>query len=504
MKTSSPKWIAPRYRPWPFLLALASIALIDSRSPALSQPAPAEDPRAALFQAVGGLDAVRGLDALSFALDGASANALQGYSAAAVDNPAQDGHFAVRGAFDLAKPLIAQENVQEVSGGLRLHFGATYKDGVLRTKVFAAGYYADQAVERGPALAQLVDLPSRYLPPLFLRRLLDSPDAPVKRAEDPRYLSVGKPEQGLRIRLAEDGLGLAELLAMQPDPLDGRTEVSYRYFGNRRIKGLVFPERIEVWRRGRRALELYARRIEPGRGPTEGDFATAGLRKEDVPTPPVASPLGDGIYEVRGVAGGPTYRGPLLLTSKEVVVFDAPANPASAKDVLAAIRKVSSGLPIRFLVLSHFHADHASGAVAYADEGVEIWVPSGSAAVVQRYLAAAGKKVDPARIREIKEKTPLPLLDTGRVVEVLPIAGTPHVEAALVVHDRRTRTLFEGDLFSDLTPFNQNFAFFADWVESQRLDVDRIVGIHHPPLSRGDIMARRRAFGGFASWIDGK
>src|SRR3954451_19957121 len=58
----------------------------------------------------------------------------------------------------------------------------------------------------------------------------------------------------------------------------------------------------------------------------------------------------------------------VIIGDKCIVVSDATATPAMAKDLIARIRTVSKK-PIRYVLLTHYHAVRVLGASAYAAEG---------------------------------------------------------------------------------------------------------------------------------------
>lgn len=78
-----------------------------------------------------------------------------------------------------------------------------------------------------------------------------------------------------------------------------------------------------------------------------------------------------------------------VVTPAGVVIFDALATPALAEAMLNAIRKITSQ-PIRYVILSHYHADHIYGAQVFKAAGAAIWARSEG----RQYLAS-----DPARER---------------------------------------------------------------------------------------------------------
>lgn len=61
-----------------------------------------------------------------------------------------------------------------------------------------------------------------------------------------------------------------------------------------------------------------------------------------------------------------------VVTSDAVVVFDALGTPPLGRAMIAAIRKVTP-LPIKRVIVSHYHADHVYGLQESKREGAEIW-----------------------------------------------------------------------------------------------------------------------------------
>ena len=61
-----------------------------------------------------------------------------------------------------------------------------------------------------------------------------------------------------------------------------------------------------------------------------------------------------------------------VLTKDGVVVIDALGTPALGNAFLKAIKKITS-LPIKRVIVTHYHADHFYGLQAFKDAGAEIW-----------------------------------------------------------------------------------------------------------------------------------
>jgi glyoxylase-like metal-dependent hydrolase (beta-lactamase superfamily II) len=84
-------------------------------------------------------------------------------------------------------------------------------------------------------------------------------------------------------------------------------------------------------------------------------------------------------YYVQGEAGaassaneGYMSNAGFVVTDAGVVVFDSLGTPVLAHKLVAAIKTVTS-LPIKRVIVSHYHADHIYGLQVFKDMGVEIW-----------------------------------------------------------------------------------------------------------------------------------
>ncbi len=76
-----------------------------------------------------------------------------------------------------------------------------------------------------------------------------------------------------------------------------------------------------------------------------------------------------------------------VVTRDGVVVFDTLGTPALARKMIGEIRKLTR-LPIRRVIVSHWHADHYYGLQAYKDLGAEIWAHEAAKSVLGSDAAA--------------------------------------------------------------------------------------------------------------------
>src|SRR5262245_51525997 len=99
--------------------------------------------------------------------------------------------------------------------------------------------------------------------------------------------------------------------------------------------------------------------------------------------------LSPSAYFVRGEAGLPslenrgfTSNAGFVVTTEGVVVFDSLGTPTLGQELLDAIRRITP-LPVRRVIVSHYHADHFYGLALFKAGGAEIWAHKGARAYLE-------------------------------------------------------------------------------------------------------------------------
>lgn len=164
----------------------------------------------------------------------------------------------------------------------------------------------------------------------------------------------------------------------------------------------------------------------------------------------------------------------IVIGDDAVMVIDTQATPVMAQDVIRRIREVTDK-PIRYVVLSHYHAVRVLGASAYQPQHI-IASQDTYDLIVERGEADKASEIGrfPRLFRNV-ESVPQGLTwptitFSGRMtlwlgkleVQILQL-GRGHTKGDTVVWLPGERTLFSGDLVEfDATPYAGD-AYFQDW-----------------------------------------
>ncbi|HJV74823.1 MAG TPA: MBL fold metallo-hydrolase [Noviherbaspirillum sp.] len=169
-----------------------------------------------------------------------------------------------------------------------------------------------------------------------------------------------------------------------------------------------------------------------------------------------------------------------VVTRDGVVVFDALATPALGEAMIKAIRKITP-LPIRHVIVSHYHADHFYGLQPLKAAGAEIWAHQNA----QAYIDSDSARERLAQRRQalapwVDEKTQLLPADRwldfngaktlrfelgGLHFRVIDTSGA-HSSDDLMLAVEEDAMLFAGDLFfTGRIPFVGN-ADSKIWLEA--------------------------------------
>ncbi len=164
----------------------------------------------------------------------------------------------------------------------------------------------------------------------------------------------------------------------------------------------------------------------------------------------------------------------IVIGDDAVMVIDTQATPAMAQDVIRRIREVTDK-PIKYVVLSHYHAVRVLGASAYQPEHIiasqdtrDLIVERGEqdkASEIGRFprLFQNVESVPPGMTWPTMTFTGRMTLWLGKLEVQLIQLGRGHTKGDTVVWLPKDKVLFSGDLVEfDATPYAGD-AYFQDW-----------------------------------------
>ena len=208
------------------------------------------------------------------------------------------------------------------------------------------------------------------------------------------------------------------------------------------------------------------------------------------------------VYYVEGAAGiatdneGFISNAGVVVCSEGVVIFDALGTPALANKLVQQIRAITP-LPIKKVVVSHFHADHIYGLQVFEALGAEIIAPRGA----QKYLQSesARERLEERRLSLdpwVNDDTHLVFPDTtiekstrftlGNCQFTLNYMGKAHSDGDMTMLVEPDKVLFSGDIiFQERIPFVGN-ADSRQWLETlTRLETGGLTALvpGHGPAS---------------------
>lgn len=345
-----------------------------------------------------------------------------------------------------------------------------------------------------PAAAAVRAQAARMVPQLLLAHALARPATlrdlgTVARDGRPHRAVAYATEEGAQVTLFFDSgtrlLSAYELLEDNAGVGDVLTEVRFADYAD--AAGVRLPTRYQVRQNGDVDHELRYTAVAAGALPDSLFAAPAGYTPPPPPAGASVQTVAEGVYLLERLPGG--YRSLFVDLGDHVVVVEAPGSSAASQAALRLIRETLPGKPVRYVVVTHRHADHVGGVRPYVAAGAVLVAPPGAEpalrelAAVRRTLAAGAVDRPPGepRIETVADRRVFQ--GAGRRLEVISTGGGSHVDAELVVYLPDQRLLYQGDFvtFPDYGGDAPDFPVtreLARLIRRLGLDVEIIAGTH--------------------------
>ncbi len=155
---------------------------------------------------------------------------------------------------------------------------------------------------------------------------------------------------------------------------------------------------------------------------------------------------------VQHVVGG-SHNALVVEMRDHLIVFDAPVNDWQSNWTIRTAQARYGNKPVRYLVLTHHHMDHAGGLRAYMAQGATLVVGRGATAHYRKVLAASATRNpdvaprDYSKVNIIEVSDRYTMSDGKREVSAH-LTENPHVESMLIGYVADARLGFVTDIWS--------------------------------------------------------
>jgi glyoxylase-like metal-dependent hydrolase (beta-lactamase superfamily II) len=398
---------------------------------------------------------------------------------------------------DFEKDRVLNEVINRYLGGYIFHFRSVYTDST------AFNYEVPQMRFSGVTNLPLTeknvvknDVILRNLPNYLLKVALD-------KKLTLRYLGK-REEEGGRFEVVAFPYNQTLTLDLYFDPetkllkkfefftdnyIHGDQRMSYQFSDYKAVNGVLFPYTRVITSNGKLVRKESAT-IAVNERKGEELFVKPVQYGANIPLPFSTKEIGKNVFLLEGLGG---YN-PLILNFKDhLVLVEA---PAAAQEAIAIAEKKFPGKPIKNVVITHYHEDHAGRLDCFIKRDIPIITTPDNINYID-HLTKAQHSLFPVGIENKKpvvetfvgSKT---LQDDSLQVQLLDFGPNSHAQELVVLYFPKEKILYQADLLisSDkgglVTPLIPiNFELYQQ-IKKHKLKVNTIYGVHWKPVQFAD------------------
>jgi len=260
------------------------------------------------------------------------------------------------------------------------------------------------------------------------------------------------------------------------------------------FNGVKFPTHMLLKQGGWPTFELTVNDVKPniaadiqqpaGRGGRGGRGGPGG------PGAPAAGPaepekLSDGVYLLPGA-----YAAVAVDMKDGILVIEGPQSEQRALEIITEAKRLIPNKPIKWVVNTHNHFDHASGLRAFVAEGAIVITHQINKSYYEKVWSNP-HTLNPDKLSEAKVKPKFEtmtekkvLTDGNHVVELYHVKNSIHNDGMILAYLPREKVIVEADEFNVVTnpdaPVNPYHVNLVENLQRLNLDYDRIIPIHYP------------------------
>jgi glyoxylase-like metal-dependent hydrolase (beta-lactamase superfamily II) len=407
----------------------------------------------AAITAHGGLDALRAVKDVQRTGNGTAYN--QGQSLRP-GTPYSTRTVAVKTVVDLARGRSATELVTTPAGGIRTPSRTVLRgdDGftlAVLTNVVApmspAAIGAGKGALRRDPAALLLTAAGRA------ETLRDLGDATFDKRKQRVVTFADSDGAQLALYLDAQTHRVTKLETLGDNAVLGDTVTEVVFSDYRPVGNVQLPFRVVNRVAGEVIQELQFSEIKVNTSPADAVFEpSAGAVAAKLVAGPgtvVATRLADDVFFMEGS----THNSLAVVLADSILLIEAPLGEERSQAVIAKLGELAPGKPIKAVVATHYHYDHAGGLRAHIARGATIYTTAGNRAFLTKLAAtphaikpdALSRKPSAPTIEVVAGKKALG--EPARAVELYDVGPSPHVDEMLVAYLPKEKILFVSDLF---------------------------------------------------------
>jgi glyoxylase-like metal-dependent hydrolase (beta-lactamase superfamily II) len=303
---------------------------------------------------------------------------------------------------------------------------------------------------------------------------------------------------------------LSRVVTWFPNPMMGDMQVEVRYTDWKDVgNGVKFPYHIHAHQGdhplipgGRNWLDVRVTDAKVN-GSDAAQQIPDNVRNAPAPQVRVASTkLADGVWFI----GGGSHNSLAVEFKNYVAVIEGPLDDARSNAVIAETHKLIPNKPIRYLINTHHHWDHAGGMRAFVAEGATIVTDEKNRDFYRNVvLAPQPRSLSPDRLSQFPFGVTGPgtlslqtftdrysIGDGTQAIELYHMEALDHADDMLIAYLPQSKILVNADLYSPpaaggtLANVSPNAVSLFRNIKRLKLDVSQHVPIHGNPGPQAD------------------
>lgn len=279
------------------------------------------------------------------------------------------------------------------------------------------------------------------------------------------------------------------------NPVLGDMPVEATYSDYKEFHGLKFPSKIVETQGGYPVMDLTItdanRNVVAGVQPPGKDAA---------PQNPIFGVDEQLVAEDVYYFTGGTHHSVIVNFNDYVVVIEGPLDEARSSAVIGEVKKLYFNKPIRYLVNTHAHFDHAGGIRTYAAEGATILTYQMNKPYYEKTFALP-RTLAPDKLSQSKKRAVIEavgekrvLTDGTRTIELYHVPNE-HNEGMLIAYLPKEKIVVEADLYNPgaanaptPNPVSPYLLSLVENLDRLKLDYDKILGLHGRLATKDELM----------------